>query len=215
MYSNNYDSLMWALITTFEEMVGNNWQDIMYISMVSVGKPYAIYFITLFLVGHIILNCLFCAILISLFNVGKISTIVADHVYPLFKKKKTIPAQFKLTGKDIERVCKIVPINAKIQLQAQNQEVLCCESGRNFIIQDEPNKALNNKPKDEENYASPSVNNNSKGSKSENGSQHEDTPVCIVTKDRMKSDNPAPDNIHIEKFPSGRSSGIRNGFNSK
>ncbi len=106
MPRTNYDTLHWALITTFQGLLGDQWYEIMYIAMKAVGWQYVFYHSSLFLLGKILLNSLFVAVLLSLFRVEKVIK-PGEHKAALFRKKTAIPAQFKAAFRKANRV---VPI---------------------------------------------------------------------------------------------------------
>lgn len=64
----NFDNIWWSLITIFEVMMGEGWNDLMYQSMRSVHMLSAVYFISLILLGNIIMLNLFLAILLGNFD---------------------------------------------------------------------------------------------------------------------------------------------------
>ena len=64
----NFDSLIWSLVTVFGALVGENWNDVMYLCMRSSGWYVSIYFITLIVLGNIIMLNLFLAILLGNFD---------------------------------------------------------------------------------------------------------------------------------------------------
>jgi hypothetical protein len=64
----NFDTLLWAVITIFEVLMGEAWNDIMYQSIRSVHNVAAIYYILLVVGGNIIMLNLFLAILLGNFD---------------------------------------------------------------------------------------------------------------------------------------------------
>lgn len=64
----NFDTLFWAVITIFEVLMGEAWNDIMYESIRTVGKVSAVYYILLVVGGNIIMLNLFLAILLGNFD---------------------------------------------------------------------------------------------------------------------------------------------------
>ena len=64
----NFDSLMWASLTVFEIMIGENWNGVMYDHMRSGSYVSAIFFVGLVILGNIIMLNLFLAILLGNFD---------------------------------------------------------------------------------------------------------------------------------------------------
>jgi voltage-dependent calcium channel L type alpha-1D len=81
----NFDILLQAFITIFQVLVGENWNEVMYTSMRSeVGWISALYFITLVVLGNIIMLNLFLAILLG--NFDEASVLMNEKKY--FEKMK-------------------------------------------------------------------------------------------------------------------------------
>jgi Na+-transporting methylmalonyl-CoA/oxaloacetate decarboxylase gamma subunit len=64
----NFDNLGWAIITIFQVLLGEGWNEIMYRTMRSVNKFWAVYYIVLVIFGNIIMLNLFLAILLGNFD---------------------------------------------------------------------------------------------------------------------------------------------------
>lgn len=64
----HFDTLFWSVITIFQVMMGESWNEIMYQSMRSVSHISATYFIALVVGGNIIMLNLFLAILLGNFD---------------------------------------------------------------------------------------------------------------------------------------------------
>jgi len=64
----NFDSLMWASLTVFEIMIGENWNGVMYDHMRSVAPLSGLFFVALVILGNIIMLNLFLAILLGNFD---------------------------------------------------------------------------------------------------------------------------------------------------
>lgn len=64
----NFENLTDACVTVFQVMIGENWNSIMYDHMRSVGVLSCIYFISLVILGNIIMLNLFLAILLGNFD---------------------------------------------------------------------------------------------------------------------------------------------------
>jgi hypothetical protein len=64
----NFDTIYWSAITVFEVLIGDNWNEVMYNCILSLGGVSSLYFITLILFGNIIMLNLFLAILLGNFD---------------------------------------------------------------------------------------------------------------------------------------------------
>ena len=64
----NFDELVWSVITIFQVLMGQGWNNIMYEAMRCVGPISALYFIALVIGGNIIMLNLFLAILLGNFD---------------------------------------------------------------------------------------------------------------------------------------------------
>lgn len=64
----NYDYILWACVSVFFVMIGENWNSTMYDHMRGTSNYAAIYFIALVLLGNIIMLNLFLAILLGNFD---------------------------------------------------------------------------------------------------------------------------------------------------
>jgi hypothetical protein len=83
----NFDNLKWSALTVFEIMIGENWNGVMYDHMRTVGAASCIYFISLVILGSIIMLNLFLAILLGNF----------DRARAFGEKKKIFDAFDQLT----------------------------------------------------------------------------------------------------------------------
>ena len=64
----NFDNLMWASLTVFEIMIGENWNGVMYDHMRSGSTFNSVFFVALVVLGNIIMLNLFLAILLGNFD---------------------------------------------------------------------------------------------------------------------------------------------------
>lgn len=64
----NFDTLFWSAITVFQVLIGDNWNDVMFNCVKSVGVGARFYFISLILFGTIVMLNLFLAILLGNFD---------------------------------------------------------------------------------------------------------------------------------------------------
>jgi hypothetical protein len=67
----NFDTLLWAMVTVFQVLSGENWNTAMYDAYISVGFWAFLYFIALVVVGQLIFLNLFLAILMDNFAEAK------------------------------------------------------------------------------------------------------------------------------------------------
>jgi hypothetical protein len=67
----NFDTLLWASVTVFQVLSGENWNTVMYDAYISVGSWAFLYFIGLVVVGQLIFLNLFLAILMDNFAEAK------------------------------------------------------------------------------------------------------------------------------------------------
>ncbi|KAE9028237.1 hypothetical protein PF005_g1940 [Phytophthora fragariae] len=65
---NSFDTLLWAAITVFQIITGENWNDIMYNTILGSGMLSCVYFISLVIFGDFILMNLFVALLLDNFG---------------------------------------------------------------------------------------------------------------------------------------------------
>nr|CCA18882.1 similar to sodium channel putative [Albugo laibachii Nc14] len=64
---SNFDSLLWAFVTVFQVITGENWNNVMYDAIRANGFTASIYFISLVILGNFILMNLFLALLLDNF----------------------------------------------------------------------------------------------------------------------------------------------------
>jgi len=67
---HNFDSIFWSIITIFQILTGENWNDVLYDGMRAINSWAAIYFIILVVLGNYIILNLFLAILLDNFGAG-------------------------------------------------------------------------------------------------------------------------------------------------
>ena len=68
---HNFDNIYWSVITIFQILTGENWNEVMYDGMRSTGSLSCIYFLLLFILGNYIILNLFLAILLDNFGGGE------------------------------------------------------------------------------------------------------------------------------------------------
>ena len=68
---HNFDNIYWSVITIFQILTGENWNEVMYDGMRSTGAGSCVYFLLLFIMGNYIILNLFLAILLDNFGGGE------------------------------------------------------------------------------------------------------------------------------------------------
>ena len=71
---HNFDTLLWALVTVFQVLTGEDWNAVMYDGMAANGSWSALYFVALLVIGNFLVLNLFIAILLINFGQQEIST---------------------------------------------------------------------------------------------------------------------------------------------
>jgi hypothetical protein len=64
----NFDNIWWSMTTIFQILTGENWNEVMYITINQTSWVAAIYFVTLIVIGNYIIFNLFLAILLQHFQ---------------------------------------------------------------------------------------------------------------------------------------------------
>ncbi|DBA00730.1 TPA: hypothetical protein N0F65_001201 [Lagenidium giganteum] len=64
----NFDTLLWSLVTVFQVLTGENWNEVLYDGWRSTGWSAVLYFVSLVVMGNFILLNLFLAILLGNFE---------------------------------------------------------------------------------------------------------------------------------------------------
>ena len=64
----NFDSIEWAIITVFQVLVGDKWNEVMYKAYLAVSPGAVIYFLVLVLIGRIVMLNLFLSIILGNFE---------------------------------------------------------------------------------------------------------------------------------------------------
>ena len=65
---HNFDTLLWALVTVFQVLTGEDWNAVMYDGMAATSEWSALYFLLLQIVGNFLVLNLFVAILLTNFG---------------------------------------------------------------------------------------------------------------------------------------------------
>jgi hypothetical protein len=65
---HHFDTLLWALVTVFQVLTGEDWNFVMYDSMATSGNLSALYFVALLVIGNFLVLNLFVAILLTNFG---------------------------------------------------------------------------------------------------------------------------------------------------
>ncbi|KAA0159275.1 hypothetical protein FNF28_05910 [Cafeteria roenbergensis] len=64
----HFDDLLWAFVTVFQVLTGEDWNSVMYLCWLAVGWPATLYFIALVIIGNFMILNLFLAILLGNFE---------------------------------------------------------------------------------------------------------------------------------------------------
>ena len=80
---SNFDTFGWSLVTVFQIIGGENWNEVMYTGIDGKGWTATIYFVSLFMFGNYVLLNLFLAILLSHFEVEVDEEDESVHVHDL------------------------------------------------------------------------------------------------------------------------------------
>jgi len=75
---HNFDSIFWSIITIFQILTGENWNDVLYDGMRAINSWASIYFIILVVLGNYIILNLFLAILLYNFGAGYDDAVVVE-----------------------------------------------------------------------------------------------------------------------------------------
>eukprot|EP00931_Biecheleriopsis_adriatica_P119863 TRINITY_DN9503_c0_g1_i1.p1 TRINITY_DN9503_c0_g1~~TRINITY_DN9503_c0_g1_i1.p1 ORF type:complete len:1886 (-),score=426.27 TRINITY_DN9503_c0_g1_i1:127-5784(-) len=75
----NFDTFIWAMVTIFQIMTGENWNTVMYAGMRAKGWPFFIIFAFLILFGQTLFLSLFLSMLMSKFDKVKDSLVQAEQ----------------------------------------------------------------------------------------------------------------------------------------
>ena len=71
---HNFDTLLWALVTVFQVLTGEDWNAVMYDGMAANGSWSALYFVLLLVIGNFLVLNLFIAILLTNFSAQEINS---------------------------------------------------------------------------------------------------------------------------------------------
>ncbi|KAL4150744.1 hypothetical protein PRNP1_010141 [Phytophthora ramorum] len=100
---NNFDTLLWAAVTVFQIITGENWNSIMYFAILGNGMLSCIYFISLVILGDFVLMNLFLALLLDNFGGD------GDEEQAMEKQEETK----KLAQKMSVMSMKVVPVTSE------------------------------------------------------------------------------------------------------
>ncbi len=98
MTRKNYDSLYWALFTSFQSFISDKWYDAMYLSVKAVGWKCAFFYYTIILIGNVTLGSMFIAILLSIFMAESVTLNTDGGSSPSVRRHPQI-ADVQLTWK--------------------------------------------------------------------------------------------------------------------
>jgi hypothetical protein len=71
---HHFDTLLWALVTVFQVLTGEDWNAVMYDAMAASGSWAALYFVALLVIGNFLVLNLFVAILLTNFGAQDVSS---------------------------------------------------------------------------------------------------------------------------------------------
>jgi hypothetical protein len=71
---HNFDTLLWALVTVFQVLTGEDWNAVMYDGVAASGSWSSLYFVALLIIGNFLVLNLFIAILLTNFSAQEISS---------------------------------------------------------------------------------------------------------------------------------------------
>ena len=96
---HNFDTLLWALVTVFQVLTGEDWNAVMYDGMKVGGSGTALYFVLLLIIGQFLVLNLFVAILLTNFGEHEASDEMQDARLLLDNVKFFSTYMSKETGK--------------------------------------------------------------------------------------------------------------------
>ena len=96
---HNFDTLLWALVTVFQVLTGEDWNAVMYDGMEVGGSWSALYFVLLLIIGQFMVLNLFVAILLTNFGEHEVSDEMQDARLLLENVKFFSTYMSKETGK--------------------------------------------------------------------------------------------------------------------
>ena len=96
---HNFDTLLWALVTVFQVLTGEDWNAVMYDGMKVGGSWSALYFVLLLIIGQFLVLNLFVAILLTNFGEHEVSDEMQDARLLLDNVKFFSTYMSKETGK--------------------------------------------------------------------------------------------------------------------
>ena len=71
---HNFDTLLWALVTVFQVLTGEDWNAVMYDGVAAAGSWSSLYFVALLIIGNFLVLNLFVAILLTNFGEQEVRT---------------------------------------------------------------------------------------------------------------------------------------------
>ena len=75
---HNFDTLLWALVTVFQVLTGEDWNAVMYDAALASGPWSSLYFVALLVIGNFLVLNLFIAILLTNFSAQEVSDEAQD-----------------------------------------------------------------------------------------------------------------------------------------
>ncbi len=75
---HNFDTLLWALVTVFQVLTGEDWNAVMYDATLASGSWSSLYFVALLVIGNFLVLNLFIAILLNNFSAQEVADELQD-----------------------------------------------------------------------------------------------------------------------------------------
>ena len=75
---HNFDTLLWALVTVFQVLTGEDWNAVMYDATLASGSWSSLYFVALLVIGNFLVLNLFIAILLTNFSAQEVADELQD-----------------------------------------------------------------------------------------------------------------------------------------
>ena len=139
----NFDTLYWASITVFQVLIGDDWNNVMFDCVKSIGVGASFYFISLILLGNIVMLNLFLAILLGNFDKAR-SFWLKKMIFELFQT--AIQKKYSLT-KAINIILGDVSKTVREELLIHEPKDIFRINGRLIIIN---RKLFENDPENED-----------------------------------------------------------------
>jgi hypothetical protein len=83
----HFDTFLWAIVTVFQCLTGEDWNAVMYDGMKSAGRLYCLYFVLVIVVGACVIMNLFLAIMMASFE-GHVQAQKQEAAVPFVQSEK-------------------------------------------------------------------------------------------------------------------------------